>query len=84
MSELKEFAFHMRHKETNERRIKKVKAIDVNHAHCNDVGCDKEWEWTGSEPWYNVSDRVEHIGGGYYKFADTYRKEWKERYGHEL
>ena len=67
MSELREFAFHMIHKETGKERMKKIKAIDVDHAHCNDVGYDKKWRWMGSEPWHNVADHVVPIGRGYYE-----------------
>lgn len=63
----KEFAFHMENIQTGERRIKKVKTLDVTQAFCKDVGYGKEWSWTGSEPWRNVSDHVQHIGNGYYK-----------------
>jgi hypothetical protein len=66
MSEQKEFAFHMVNRKTGGKRIKKVKAADASHAHCSDVGCNKDWQWTGTEPWHNVSGNVEHIGGGYY------------------
>jgi hypothetical protein len=68
--EEKEFAFHMEQKQTKKKRIKKVKAVDVSLAHCKDVGYDKKWMWTGSEPWENVADRVAHIGGGYYQYVD--------------
>lgn len=67
MEKLKEYAFHMVNKNTNEERVKKVKADSVNNAHCNDVGYGKNWRWTGTEPWHNVVDNVEHIGNGYYK-----------------
>jgi hypothetical protein len=53
------FAFHMRNINTGKRRIKKVKAVDSTHAFCSDVGAGKEWEWTGTEPWSNVKNRVE-------------------------
>ena len=65
--ELRDFAFHMKSNKTGEKRIKKVKAVDVTHAFCSDVGYGKEWTWTGSEPWHNVADQVEHIGRGYYR-----------------
>lgn len=41
--------------------------MDVTYAFCNDVGYEKEWRWTGSEPWRNVADKVENIGRGYYR-----------------
>lgn len=66
MSELREFAFHMQHKKTGKERIKKIRAVDVDHAHCSDVGYDKEWRWIGTEPWHNVANDVIHIGRGYY------------------
>lgn len=71
MSELMEFAFHMKSNKTGEEKIKKVKAEDVSHAFCGDVGYGKEWRWTGSEPWHNVADNVEHIGRGYYKMKEV-------------
>lgn len=70
MSELREFAFHMKNDKTGEKRIKKVKALNSTEAHCKDVGYGKEWSWTGSEPWHNVSDKVKHIGNGYYKLKE--------------
>ena len=63
----REFAFHMRHKKTLEHRIVKVEAETVNQAHSDEVGYKKEWMWSGSEPWKNVADKVECIGGNHYR-----------------
>ena len=71
MENLREFAFHMINDKTKEKRIKKVKSTDSTNAHCNDVGYGKDWRWTGSEPWRNVADKVEHIGRGYYKYKEA-------------
>lgn len=62
-----DFAVHMKNKKTNEERIKKVTAANVNEAICKDFYYGSVWVWTGSEPWHNVSDNIEHIGRGYYK-----------------
>ena len=75
MDKLHVFAFHMKHKTTGERRIKKIKAHDSTSAHCNDVGYEKDWVWVATEPFKNVSNEVIHIGGGYYKFATITEKE---------
>ena len=64
----REFAFHMRHEKTLERRIIKVEAETVSQAYSDEVCYRKEWKWTGSEPWKNVADKVEHITGQVYKF----------------
>lgn len=61
------FAVHMKNNKTGERRIKKVIADNVNNAICKDFYYGSDWIWTGSEPWHNISDNMEHIGGGYYK-----------------
>lgn len=63
---LMEFALHMRNRRTGKERIKKVVAENVDHAHYSDFGYKSEWEWTGSEPFHNVSEKVKHIGNGYY------------------
>ena len=67
MGNNREFAFHMRHIKTLEHRIVKVEAETVNQAYSDEVGYKKEWMWTGSEPWKNVSDKVECIGGKVYR-----------------
>ncbi len=63
----KEFAVHMKNDKTNEERIKKVEAENVNRATCKDFYYGSDWRWTGSEPWHNVCDKVKPIGNGYYK-----------------
>lgn len=62
-----EFAVHMKNNKTGEERIKKVIADNVNNATCKDFYYGSDWKWTGSEPWHNVPDNVEHIGRGYYR-----------------
>lgn len=62
-----EFAVHMKNDKTGEKRIKKVIADSVNNAISKDFYYGSGWKWTGSEPWRNVSDNVEHIGREYYK-----------------
>lgn len=62
-----EFVVHMKNNKTGEERIKKVIADNVNNATCKDFYYGSDWSWTGSEPWHNVSDNMEHIGRGYYK-----------------
>ena len=62
------FAVHMRNNKTDEERIKKVAADNVDNATCKDFYYGGDWGWTGSEPWHNVSSNVKHIGRGYYKF----------------
>ena len=61
-----EFAIHMSNKRTGEKRIKKVIAENIEAAYCSDFGYYSEWEWTGSEPFHNVAEKVKHIGNGYY------------------
>jgi len=61
------FAVHIKNRKTNETRIKKVAAENVDMATCKDFYYGSEWIWTGSKPWHNVSDNVEHIGRGYYR-----------------
>lgn len=61
-----EFAIHMRNRRTGKERVKKVVAENADVASCSDFGYKSEWEWTGSEPFHNVSEKVEHIGNGYY------------------
>ena len=63
----KEFAVHMKNDKTNEKRIKKAIADNVNNATCKDFYYGSDWKWTGSEPWHNVCNSVEHIGNGYYR-----------------
>lgn len=61
-----EFALHMRNRKNGKERIKKVIAENIDDAHCSDFGYESEWEWTGSEPFRNVSEKVKHIGNDYY------------------
>lgn len=61
-----EFAIHMRNIRTGKERIKKVISENIDTAHCSDFGYKSEWEWTGSEPFRNVSGKVKHIGNSYY------------------
>lgn len=63
----KEFAVHMKNDKTNEKRIKKVVADNVNNATCEDFYYGSDWTWIGSEPWHNVCESVEYIGKGYYR-----------------
>lgn len=62
-----EFAVHMANSKTGEKRIKKVIADNVCNATTKDFYYGSDWKWTGSEPWHNVSDNVEHIGKGCYR-----------------
>lgn len=40
---------------------------DMENWTCNDFHYGSDWSWTGTEPFKNVADDVEHIGRGYYK-----------------
>ena len=61
-----EFAIHMRKRKTGKERVKKVVAENVDTAHCSDFGYKSEWEWTGTEPFHNMANKVKYIGNGYY------------------
>lgn len=61
-----EFAIHMINEKTGEKRIKKVVADNINNAHYSGFGYKSEWRWEGTEPFHNVSEKVKHIGNGYY------------------
>ena len=63
-----ELAAHMKNKNTGEKRIKKVEGTDSsNHDPVKDFYYGSAWQWTGTEPFKNVSDKVKHIGRGYYR-----------------
>ena len=63
-----EFAVHIKHKETGEKRIRKVTASDTWEAtHKANVGYGTPWIWTGTEPFHHVADKAIRLGGGYYK-----------------
>lgn len=70
MNELREYAFHMKNECTGEKRIKKIKAVSIEEAHCRDVRYGTKWSWTGTGPWNNVADKVKHVGNGYYKYQE--------------
>lgn len=61
-----ELAVHMKNKKTGEERIKKVTGENA-FWNCKDFHYRSDWVWTGTEPFKNVADNVEHIGRGYYK-----------------
>ena len=65
-------AIHMKNIKTGEELIKSADGSDASMKNwsCKDFGYTSEWRWTGTEPWENVSDSVEHIGNGYYKRKD--------------
>jgi len=67
---LREFAFHMKNRKTNEEKIKKVKSTDSIKAHCRDVKYGTDWIWIGTEPFKNIEDKVYHVGIGYYKYKE--------------
>ncbi len=62
-----ELAVHMKNKKNGEQRIKKVigKDASLENWECEDFYYCSEWSWT--EPFSNVADKVKHIGRGYYK-----------------
>lgn len=64
-----ELAVHMKNDKTGEERIKKVEGENASpeNWHCKDFYYKSEWTWTGTEPFKNVADDVEHIGRGYYR-----------------
>ena len=63
-----ELAVHMKNKVTNEERIKKVRGVNSsNHDPVKDFYYGSDWVWTGTEPFKNVADDIEHIGRGYYR-----------------
>ena len=64
-----ELAVHMKNHSTGEVRIKKVVGINASMENwrCKDFYYGSAWTWTGTEPWKNVADSVEHIGRGYYR-----------------
>lgn len=64
-----ELAVHMKNDRTGEVRIKKTKGKNASPQNwsCKDFYYGSEWSWTGTEPWKNVADAVEHIGRGYYR-----------------
>ena len=64
-----ELAVHMKNRKTGEERIKKVngKNASVQNWHCKDFHYESDWVWTGTEPFHNVIDSVEHTGRGYYR-----------------
>lgn len=64
-----ELAVHMKNKNTGEERIKKVDGTDasLDNWECKDFYYGSAWQWTGTEPFKNVSDKVKHIGRGYYR-----------------
>lgn len=61
-----EFAVHMRNEKTGEKRIKKVVAENIDGAHWSGFGYKSEWVWEGTEPFRNISEKVKHIGNGFY------------------
>lgn len=65
------YAVHMKNIETGQRRVRRIEAEDVDAA-TDKAGFSAEspWRWTGSEPWKNVADEAEHLGGGYYALPD--------------
>lgn len=62
-----EFAVHMKNNKTGEKRIKRIKADNIDSVYCKDFYYGSAWVWMGSEPWHNVSDNVVHMGNGYYR-----------------
>ena len=67
-----ELAVHMKNNKTGEKRIKKVNGVDASdHKPVKDFYYGSEWIWTGTEPFKNVADKVEHIGKGYYKIKEN-------------
>lgn len=71
-----ELAVHMKNRKTNEKRIKKVKGINSsNHEPVRDFFYGSDWEWTGTEPFINVAEEVEHIGSSYYRNKQFSRTE---------
>lgn len=64
-----ELAVHMKNNKTGEERIKKVigENASMENWSCKDFHYGSDWVWTGTEPFKNVADDVEHIGRGYYK-----------------
>ena len=64
-----ELAVHMKNNKTGEERIKKTNGENASPENwsCKDFHYGSEWTWTGTEPWKNVANSVEHIGRGYYK-----------------
>ena len=63
-----ELAVHMKNVKTNEERIKKVNGVNASdHESVKDFYYWSELVWTGTEPFKNVSDKVEHTGRGYYR-----------------
>ena len=67
-----ELAVHMKNNKTGEKRIKKVNGVDASdHKPVKDFYYGSEWKWTGTEPFKNVADKVEHIGKGYYKIKEN-------------
>lgn len=61
------WAVHMENKKTGEKQIQKVKADDAINAHSKCFFYKSEWTWTGTEPWHNVENKVEHVSGPYYR-----------------
>ena len=64
-----ELAVHMKNNKTGKERIKKVIGENASMGNwtCKDFHYGSNWSWTGTEPFKNVVDNVEHIGRGYYK-----------------
>lgn len=67
-----ELAVHMKNDKTGEERIKKTTGENASMGNwsCKDFFYGSEWTWTGTEPWKNVADNVEHIGRGYYRLKE--------------
>lgn len=63
-----ELAIHMENRHTGEKRIRKIIGKNASeHEKVNDFYYGSNWIWTGTEPFSNVSDKIKHIGRGYYK-----------------
>lgn len=68
MNKIMDLAVHMKNRKTGEKRIKKVKGENAsNHEPVKDFYYGSDWVWTGTEPFKNIADDVEHISRGYYR-----------------
>lgn len=45
-----EFAVHMKNNKTGEKRIKRIKADNIDSVYCKDFYYGSAWVWMGSEP----------------------------------